>query len=507
MRQNLVYSGVIALVVSLLTMGTYTLVQQGNKKTIQIEHITENPALQASLKYSDSKGTVMADFTAVAEQVMDAVVHIKSTSTYDNANRYNAPNNPQLREFFEGDPFRFFFGPRGAPEVPRGNREEPQVQIGQGSGVIISEDGYIVTNRHVIVEADDLEVTLHDNRSYKARVIGTDPTTDLAVLKIKEKGLPSIALADSDQVKVGEWVLAIGNPFNLTSTVTAGIVSAKGRNINILKEQFAVESFIQTDAAINPGNSGGALVDMNGGLIGINTAIASPTGAYSGYGFAVPANIVNKVVEDLIAYGTVQRGVLGIMIRTVSGDLKREKKLSVNRGVYVDSLLENSAAGTAGIKAGDVIVAIEDQEVNNSPSLQEIIARHRPGDQLSVRVNRGGNEKEFKVTLNNRAGNTELLAKDHKKVLQRLGVEFEDLDQKTLQALDLKGGVKVKQLYAGKLRQETKIREGFIILKVDSRKVKNVEDLVDYLEGKEGGVMLEGIYEDLPGEYYYAFGM
>lgn len=506
MRQNLVYSGLIALVVSLLSMGAYTVLQQGNRKTIQIEHVAERPMLQASLNGGNSPNTVMADFTVVAEEVMDAVVHIKSTST-TNSRYDNRPSNPQYREFFEGDPFQFFFGPRGQQEQPRGNRGDSQLQIGQGSGVILSEDGYIVTNRHVIADADDLEVTLHDNRSYKARVIGTDPSTDLAVLKIKEKGLPSIALADSDQVRVGEWVLAIGNPFNLTSTVTAGIVSAKGRNINILKEQFAVESFIQTDAAINPGNSGGALVDLNGGLIGINTAIASPTGAYSGYGFAVPANIVNKVVEDLMAYGTVQRGVLGVMIRTVSGDLKREKALSVNRGVYVDSLLENSAAGSAGIQAGDVIVAIEDQTVNSSPGLQEIIARHRPGDQLSIRVNRFGKEKAFKVTLNNRAGNTELVEKDHKKVLQRLGVALEELNQEELQALNIKSGVRIKQLFAGKLRQETKIQEGFIILKVDNQKVKKVEDLISYLEEKEGGVMLEGIYEDLPGAYYYAFGM
>jgi S1-C subfamily serine protease len=301
--------------------------------------------------------------------------------------------------------------------------------------------------------------------------------------------------------------MAVGNPFNLTSTVTAGIVSAKGRNINILKEQFAVESFIQTDAAINPGNSGGALVNLQGGLIGINTAIASPTGAYSGYGFAVPVNIVNKVVEDLMKYGVVQRGVLGVMIRTVDGNLKRDKDLDLNTGVYVDSLLENSAAGAAGIESGDVILSVDDVEVNTSPELQEVIARHRPGDEVTIKVNRQGKEKIFDVVLNNRKGNTDIVDKEHKEVLSILGADFETLDEEMAKKLDLKGGVKVKDLYAGKLRKSTNMRPGFIITKVDGQKIETVEELIKILDKKEGGVMLEGIYEDIPGEYYYAFGM
>jgi Do/DeqQ family serine protease len=379
--------------------------------------------------------------------------------------------------------------------------------MGSGSGVIISDNGYIVTNNHVIADADDLEVTLHDNRTYKATVIGTDPSTDLALIQIKEKGLPTLPFVNSDEVRVGEWVMAVGNPFNLTSTVTAGIVSAKGRNINILKEQFAVESFIQTDAAINPGNSGGALVNLQGGLIGINTAIASPTGAYSGYGFAVPVNIVNKVVEDLMKYGVVQRGVLGVMIRTVDGNLKRDKDLDLNTGVYVDSLLENSAAGAAGIESGDVILSVDDVEVNTSPELQEVIARHRPGDEVTIKVNRQGKEKIFDVVLNNRKGNTDIVDKEHKEVLSILGADFETLDEEMAKKLDLKGGVKVKDLYAGKLRKSTNMRPGFIITKVDGQKIETVEELIKILDKKEGGVMLEGIYEDIPGEYYYAFGM
>lgn len=510
MRKTLILAALIALVVSATTIGAFSVFRQQDKKTIKVEHISSNPASQTAFRSGGEGNNNPLDFTAVAEKVMDAVVHIKSTQTIANTgNRYRGgQQDSPFREFFDNESFEFFFNPRAMPGQPAPDRRQaPQMSIGQGSGVVISEDGYIVTNRHVIADADDLEVTLHDNRSYKATVVGMDPTTDLAVIRIKEKDLSALPFVDSDQVKVGEWVLAIGNPFNLTSTVTAGIVSAKGRNINILKEQFAVESFIQTDAAINPGNSGGALVNLAGGLIGINTAIASPTGAYSGYGFAVPTNIVSKVVSDLMEYGVVQRGVLGVMIRTVSGDLKREKDLAVNRGVLVDSLLENSAAGQAGIQAGDVIVAIDELAIDNSPGLQEIIARHRPGDQLKVKVNRKGREKSFAVTLNNRRGDTGVVKKENKDLLTILGASFEDLDNKTAQALALKGGIRIKALSNGKLRRETDVREGFIITKVDGKKVTSVEELLAALEGKKGGVMLEGVYEDLPGEFYYAFGL
>lgn len=443
------------------------------------------------------------DFTRIAEGVMDAVVHVKSTTTsVGRGNSLQQLPDP-FRDFFrDQQPFdNFFF--KQFPEKG-GN---PMPQVGTGSGVIINPDGYIVTNNHVIADADDVEVTLHDNRSYKATVVGTDPTTDLALLQIKEKNLPTLPLVNSDEVKVGEWVLAAGNPFNLTSTVTAGIVSAKGRNINILREQFAVESFIQTDAAINPGNSGGALVNLNGGLIGINTAIASNTGTYAGYGFAVPANIVSKVVEDLMKYGVVQRGVLGVLIRTVDGNLAKEKDLDLTKGAYVDSLLENSAAGVAGIKPGDVIVAVDGAEVSSSPKLQELIARRRPGDVVKLKVNRKGTEKTFDVRLNNRSGNTAVVKKEDNEILNILGAEFEALDEKTAKKLDLTGGVRVKSLNAGKLRRSTQVQEGFIITKVDGKAVRKVEDLVNALKDKKGGVMLEGVYENLPGTQFYAFGM
>ncbi len=507
-NKTFLLSGLIALVVTSTTMGIFTYFNDSNGKTIKIEHINSSPAAKAVYTMNDEGEVVPLDFTKTADYVMDAVVHIKSTQTVASRNNaYQDMRNP-FEDFFKNDPFKDFFGPHFYfKQEPSDRNSKPQLKVGQGSGVIISEDGYIVTNNHVIADADDLEVTLHDNRTYRATIVGTDPTTDLALIRIKEDDLPTAPFVNSDDVKVGEWVMAVGNPFNLTSTVTAGIVSAKGRNINILREQFAVESFIQTDAAINPGNSGGALVDLQGGLIGINTAIASPTGAYSGYGFAVPSNIVSKVVEDLMKYGIVQRGVLGVMIRTVDGNLKKEKDLEVTTGAYVDSLLENSAAAAAGIDEGDVIVEVDGLKVESSPELQEVVARHRPGDEVVVKVNRNGKEKAFNVILNNRKGNTEMVKKEHKEILTILGADFETLDEKVAKKLDISGGVKVKDLYAGKLRKHTNLQKGFIITKVDGKKVKTIDDLVKALEGKKGGVMLEGVYEELPGEYFYAFGL
>ena len=381
------------------------------------------------------------------------------------------------------------------------------MRMGTGSGVIISDDGYIVTNNHVIANADDIEVTLHDNRNFKARVIGTDPSTDLAVLQIKADDLPTVPFVNSDEVRIGQWVLAVGNPMGLTSTVTAGIVSAKGRNININRDRYAIENFIQTDAAINPGNSGGALVDLQGGLIGINTAIASPTGTFAGYGFAVPANIVQKVVEDLITYGSVQRGVLGIMIRSLDGNLARKHELDRTVGVYVDSLMANSAAAEAGIKEGDIIIEVDGKEVKTSPELQGIIARFRPGEKVDLKVDRKGKTKTYSVILNNKEGNKEMVTADTREVIKVLGADFETVDQKTADRLNIDGGVKVKKLYPGKLRKQTQMKEGFIITRIDGKKVKDVDAMVEYLENKEGGVMMEGVYEDIPGEYYYAFGM
>ena len=501
-NKNYLFSGLIALIVSVLSFTAFSYFNK-NANTIQIQHIDSSPSKGAVYTIDENGEVVPLDFTATAENVIDGVVHIKSTQISSNSFRNQTAPNP-FREFF-GDEFEQFFGPQFKFESPN-DRQSP-IRVGTGSGVVISDEGYIVTNNHVIADADDIEVTLHDNRTFKATVIGTDPSTDLALLRIKADDLVVLPFVNSDEVKVGEWVMAVGNPFSLTSTVTAGIVSAKGRNINILKEQYAVENFIQTDAAINPGNSGGALVNLNGGLIGINTAIASPTGSYSGYGFAVPANIVSKVVEDLIQYGMVQRGVLGIMIRTVDGNFAKEKNLDLTQGIYVDSLMANSAAGKAGVKSGDIITKVNGKIVNTSPELQGVIARYRPGEEVTLTVNRKGKIKTFDVILNNRNGNTKLAAKDTRDIIKILGAELEDVDKKLAKKLGIDGGIKVKKLYAGKLRKSTQMREGFIITKVDGQKVSSVDEMVEILDNKKGGVMLEGVYEDLPGEYYYAFGL
>lgn len=475
---------------------------------MKIEHVNGTPAVGAVYTLNENNEVIPLDFTSIAEKVMPGVVHIRSTQSLNytrTPQQYRRLPDP-FRDFFGDDYFDQFFGPRRHYYESPQNPESP-ARVGTGSGVIVNSEGYIVTNNHVIANADDIEVTLHDNRTYKATVIGTDPSTDLALIQIKEKGLNSLPLVNSDEVKIGEWVLAVGNPFNLNSTVTAGIVSAKSRNINILRDQYAIESFIQTDAAINMGNSGGALVNLRGGLVGINTAIASPTGSYAGYGFAVPSNMVNKVVEDLLKYGVVQRGYLGVTIRGVDGRLAKEKNLKVTSGVYIDSVTTDGAAAQAGMEVGDVILEIEESEIKTAPELQEIIARHRPGDKLNLKIARGDKRLNLKVELKNREGDTKFLAKNRKEVLNILGAEFEDITEETAKKLDIPGGVRVAKLYAGKLMKHTQIREGFIITKVDDQIVENTENLAKILDKKEGGVLIEGVYEDLPGVHYYAFGL
>ncbi|GIV33134.1 MAG: serine protease [Chitinophagales bacterium] len=435
------------------------------------------------------------DFTYAAEATTDGVVHVTSKVMPKRTNNgyYN--------------PFYDFFGDRfwgwGVPP----KNYEPQPNISSGSGVIISPDGYIVTNNHVIRDADAIEVVLHNNKKYSATLIGTDPSTDLALLKIDETGLPYIPFGNSDSIKVGSWVLAVGNPFNLSSTVTAGIVSAKGRNINILEGQAAIESFIQTDAAVNPGNSGGALVSIDGKLIGINTAIASPTGAYAGYSFAVPSNLVKKVVYDIKEFGIVQRGFLGVTIRNIDSDLAEKDGLRDMKGVYVEDVLRGSGADEAGIQPKDVIKAINGIEVNSTPKLQEVVAQFRPGDKVKVLFERGGKEHVVEVTLKNQNKGTELMTKSKAKVLEVLGVEFSEVSAKELKELGISNGVKVTRIMDGKIRRYTDMRENFIITRIDKQPVYSVDDVVRLLENKKGGVMIEGIYPDYPGTHYYAFGI
>lgn len=490
---------------SVITLGIVFIPSDNHHRSDAGVHYMEE-MYPAEVLYSDDTGKsgfIPQDFTEASKKVMDAVVHIRSTQTV----RAGQGSRPQqvpdpFRDFFGDDFFDRFFGPDGGQgEMP------PQRRMGTGSGVVINEDGYIVTNNHVIANAEEIQVTLHDNRTYQATVVGADPSTDLALVRIEEEGLPFISLVNSDSVEVGQWVLAVGNPFNLTSTVTAGIVSATARNINIMRDQYAIESFIQTDAAINPGNSGGALVNLQGGLVGINTAIASPTGSYSGYGFAIPSNLVGKIVEDLLEFGTVQRGYLGVIIRNIDGNFAREKGLDITEGVYIDSVLSNSAAEKAGIREGDVVTRINDKEITKSSELQEIIARQRPGDEVDMMVYRKGKPIPVTATLQSREGRTETITRETSDVLVKLGVELAEITTETANQLNIHGGVKVTRLHAGIIRQHTDMREGFIITRINNQKVASADDFVSILEGHEGGVLLEGVYEDIKGTYYYAFGL
>lgn len=426
------------------------------------------------------------DFTMAASKTVNGVVHVKTEIEVQNA--YN--------------PWADFFGD--------GSGIEPYVQKGSGSGVIISDDGYIITNNHVIEGADNIEVSMNDNRSYSAELIGTDPTTDIAVLKIEGSHFPSLKIGDSEAVKIGEWVLAVGNPFDLTSTVTAGIVSAKGRNINLLssdpgREIFPIESFIQTDAAVNPGNSGGALVNTNGELIGINTAIASRTGSFSGYSFAVPSSIASKVAEDLIKYGQVQRAYIGVRIRPVTETLANDYNLPSVKGIHVNSLTENGAAYDAGIKSGDVILQINSKEVNSVPQLQEQISKYRPGDNVTVTVWRGGIEKNILVELRDNDGGTTLKSSEKSEIKEILGAQFSNVSDETKTKLGITGGAQIKELQRGKLSYSG-IKKGFIVTKIDGNDINNSADLENLLENRSGGILLEGVYENGT-KAYYGFGL
>lgn len=372
----------------LITLGGSQLLPSSNQTQAELQPapITQPNYGQLATQQTFRTANLPTNFTNAAEKAMPAVVHI--TAIQNKRTASDSKRNNPFKDFF-GDDFDLFFG----------NPYDDMPRQGTGSGVIIQNNGYIVTNNHVIDGADEYEVSLYDNRKFKATLVGNDPSTDLAVLKIEATDLPTVSYANSDDVRVGEWVLAVGNPFNLTSTVTAGIVSAKGRDINIMKDIAAIESFIQTDAAVNPGNSGGALIDTEGNLIGINTAIASRTGSFAGYSFAIPINIAKKVVEDLIEHGEVQRGFLGISIRDMDSDIANDLGLTINKGVHVVNVVEGGAADEGGLLKNDIIVGVNGREVNSSPELQEMIGRNRPGDTVRLTVNREGKEKDLQVEL------------------------------------------------------------------------------------------------------------
>ena len=468
-------------------------------------NITEQATPAKYTAYSSAHGDMQPiDFRYSAAASTPCVVHIKSTFKPQRT-AYKPQGNDPFQGLFGQDFSQFFYhGP---------NPYQQQPQVASGSGVIVSKDGYIVTNNHVVQDADEVEVVLDNNKTYKAKVIGKDPDTDIALVKIEASDLPSIEFANSDSVLVGEWVLAVGNPFDLASTVTAGIVSAKGRNINLHGEDMAqgaantsIESFIQTDAAVNPGNSGGALVNVSGQLVGINTAIASPTGSYAGYSFAVPSNIVRKVIFDLEKFGVSQRGYLGVTIRTMDDETAKAAGFDRPYGVYVDGVNKGSAGEDAGLKSKDVITKINGFAVNSSPELQEQVAQYRPGDKISVEYIRNGKTETATVTLKNKY-NTTASIDNAKDALNALGVKVENLTPAEMQALGLRGGVKITELQKGKLSEFTDIRKGFIITQIDDQPINNVQDFENILKDKSGKVLVEGIYPNKPASYMYAFKM
>ncbi len=493
----------VGLLSSATTIAGFKLLDDGNGRDVIFK---EAPA-ETLAKFTSTglpAGTP-GDFTYAAETATPAVVHIKSTIT-----RQARDVNAQIPEMF-----REFFGDRGM------GRQAPQRGQASGSGVIISTDGYIVTNNHVVEGSEELEVTLNNQRKVSAKVIGTDPSTDIAVIKIEENDLPAIVFGNSDAAKVGEWVVAVGNPFDLESTVTAGIVSAKGRGLGIINQEFArkygndpngyegdspLESFIQTDAVVNPGNSGGALVNLKGELIGINTAIASPTGSFAGYAFAVPSAIVKKVSGDIIKYGNVQRGYLGIVLEDLDSRKADELGVKVSEGVYVRDFSDGSAGAAAGIKQGDVVVKVDGSTINTIPQLQQSIGLHRPGDKVVVTVNRDGKEKDFNVTLRNRTGGSEIVKKSESAVaMNALGAQFDNLttpEKQRLSRYKIDGGVKIMDIQGGKLSRAG-VSEGFIITKVNGKQVRSVNELKSALADKSGAmVQFEGVYADAPADVY-----
>jgi serine protease Do len=439
--------------------------------------ITVRESKPVSYTSLPGNNTILPDLTVAAESSVNAVVHIMTESLRGG--------------WSSGNPLLDFFG----------YRSEPQIAQGFGSGVIISSDGFIVTNNHVIEGAQKIKVVLNDKREFEVRKIGTDPTTDVALLKIDEKSLPFLEFGNSDALKVGEWVLAVGNPFNLTSTVTAGIVSAKARNIGINTNRSSIESFIQTDAAVNPGNSGGALVNIRGELIGMNTAIASRTGSYAGYSFAIPVTIVRKVVEDLKNFGEVQRALLGVEMNTVDADLAKEHNLDKIEGVYVENVTEDGAARSAGIRSGDVILEIQGKKVNSSAELQESISQYRPGDFVTVTVKRGGTEKQFTAKLRNKMGDTGIVRESN----EIYGAQFEVLSELDKSEMNIDHGIKTVKIGEGKLKNAGLIK-GFVITDVNKKPVYEVDDFKRIVSNASGGILVEGVLPS--GEpAYFVFGM
>ncbi|CAN5270940.1 trypsin-like peptidase domain-containing protein [soil metagenome] len=494
--KNILLVVVISAATAILSVWSYGKFMDNNSSYGTKQDDGKLPVNYAGFFDKDNAPAGPVDFTAAATASTPAVVHIKTRTKERQVSSNSKRKNPFSDLFGDDDPFSDFFGGPRSSVIPE--------QRASGSGVLISNDGYIVTNNHVVEGADEIMITTTNRKTYKATVVGTDPNSDIAVIKVDASALPFMVWGNSDDVKLGQWVLAVGYPLNLDVTVTAGIVSAKSRSIGINKGDRPIESFIQTDAAVNPGNSGGALINTNGELIGINSAIASPTGSYAGYSYAIPVNIVKKIVGDLMKFGAVQRAYLGISYPPddVPEEKKKELGIKDGEGVFVNGVADDGAAKQAGIVKGDFITKINGSIVNSGPELQEQVARYKPGDKITVSYVRNGKENTVTITMKNKAGNYEAVKQES--VMDNLGgAELVDVDKATAQKNDISGGVLVKKLGTGLLKN-TRMQEGFVITSVDGQEVKNVDDLKTILSSAQGNtVRLEGIYPGYEGTYGY----
>jgi len=464
-----VFSGIAGGVIAFFVVQTITNnpseTQNKSREHALIEAYKSPEYYAKQTSFSGFGNNTYPNFNEAAESSLASVVHITTQYNQTNYSIYD-----------------FIFGTE-----PSSNRPVTS----SGSGVIISPDGYIVTNNHVIEKSQRITVVLNDKRSYPAELIGTDESTDIALLKVDAENLPYMNYGDSDEIKIGEWVLAVGNPFNLNSTVTAGIVSAKARNINILSGQYGIESFIQTDAAVNPGNSGGALVNTDGQLIGINTAIASKTGSYVGYSFAIPVNIVRKIVADIMEFGEVQRAYLGISMADIDAELAKAADIMEIEGVYVASVIEDGAADRAGINEGDIILGFDEKPINSTSELMEQLSKYRPGDDLKITVRRANKTKDFRVELQNKFGNAEIVQADK---IDALGASFQKLSNEEKRMFRLRNGVRIEKIYPGVL-MDNRVKEGFIITSMNNNPVNSGNDIRKLIaENKNERIYMEGIY-------------
>jgi Do/DeqQ family serine protease len=484
---------VVAAATSLGSLWGFNHYQQNHLSAL---YAPDNGSLYKNASYTGTaSGDPTVDFEKAATKAVPSVVHIKTLTKARQANIPDLQNNP-FKDFF-GDGFDDLFGGRGMQAQP---------QRASGSGVIISADGYIVTNNHVVDGADELTVTLSNNKIYKGKVIGKDASSDLAVVKIDASNLPFLSFANSDNVHLGQSVLAIGYPLNLDVTVTSGIVSAKSRSLGINSRQSKtpLEAFIQTDAAINPGNSGGALVNIDGDLIGINSAIASPTGSYAGYGYAIPSNMVKKIAGDIVQYGSAKRAYLGIMFGNdqISEEDRQKNSIKDGDGVYVMDVAQNSAAAEAGIRKGDFITKINGVSINTGTEIIEKIATLRPGDKVSITFQRNGTEKTATATLKGESG---LYTSQNEQIIESLGAGFEAVPKDQAAQLGISGGVTVKSLSEGILTEQTRIKEGFIVTKINNQKITTVDELKQALQHSGSSAIISGIYPSNPQrEYQYA---